>query len=761
MRPSLHDAFPDHVTSPDAVRDGRGSVDERDPHDLSLSPKHAARTSIVDNMLLSLDQFALNSFSELEDYRLLNSVLSSDSYNMSSPDSTGRGRYRGHTLSSSFSSEANFQYEDSVGGYMNQTVRGRRSNSSSNYQFGLESIGSPRSRDMVSSRGRANSRAHGSRKNSKGSCSSNIEFGPPLPRARFGSASERRSASFDYGTRQAFMSLAESVFDHDTLPYNGIDAAPTPSVPAGPSKQHSASHDDYPGSVNSLSNPLWRNPVLSRRNSLKSTRTNHARKSHPENPGAESGATHDTDPENGMLDVPPSLPASLDPSAPSPTISFNKSYFPQVDAASTRERPGFFRRVFGSSKNLASGPADQAESQYRQEIGTKASDGSRTNPKGRRQMPHVVNKKPSFFRRRKKSVADTVPPPVVLPPEFNGTKAAVLMKPEPSPVSSLRKVMDPYIGDCALTKGVPATETNANDVENKRTSACAETQKQRDSAASLGAGQGPGYSLYPTVSSRGRDRPSYAGASGTRGSVTKSSGTDTSRSATSSQKLDEPQNTVSSPVPSPAVEDFSPKGPAGVEVSNNNPEREAEESEEGKGHLDRSSKLPFPIQDSKQVSPRASAPEVSNHYTASNTREAPKSAGSTQGKANASDASDASDASGGDEPSEEDREQARKLFAGQDGAADDEPTAGWLGEPDRTLIRKAYMELFEWSNMNILVSLRDLCTRLVLKGETQQVDRVLDAFSNRWCECNPHHGFKATGMYTNQRTRATFLLLTL
>jgi Sec7-like guanine-nucleotide exchange factor len=38
-----------------------------------------------------------------------------------------------------------------------------------------------------------------------------------------------------------------------------------------------------------------------------------------------------------------------------------------------------------------------------------------------------------------------------------------------------------------------------------------------------------------------------------------------------------------------------------------------------------------------------------------------------------------------------------------------------------------------------------LCERLVLRGETQQVDRIMVAFSHRWCEDNPNHGFKTSG----------------
>jgi Sec7-like guanine-nucleotide exchange factor len=100
-----------------------------------------------------------------------------------------------------------------------------------------------------------------------------------------------------------------------------------------------------------------------------------------------------------------------------------------------------------------------------------------------------------------------------------------------------------------------------------------------------------------------------------------------------------------------------------------------------------------------------------------------------------------------DGPTATDREQAQKLFDSQDQVVGSDPAAAWLGDPDRATVREAYMRLFDWSNFNILAALRSLCERLVLKGETQQVDRVLDAFSNRWCDCNPSHGFKATGKF--------------
>ncbi|KAK8175117.1 Sec7 domain-containing protein [Phyllosticta citrichinensis] len=100
-----------------------------------------------------------------------------------------------------------------------------------------------------------------------------------------------------------------------------------------------------------------------------------------------------------------------------------------------------------------------------------------------------------------------------------------------------------------------------------------------------------------------------------------------------------------------------------------------------------------------------------------------------------------------EEPTDDDREKARQVFEGIETFVSKSRAAAWLGEKTAVSARcrKAYMELYEWSGFNILLAMRDLCSRLVLKGETQEVDRVLDAFALRWCECNPNHGFKSPG----------------
>ena len=42
---------------------------------------------------------------------------------------------------------------------------------------------------------------------------------------------------------------------------------------------------------------------------------------------------------------------------------------------------------------------------------------------------------------------------------------------------------------------------------------------------------------------------------------------------------------------------------------------------------------------------------------------------------------------------------------------------------------------------------RRLCANLYIKGETQQVDRVLEAFSQRYWECNPKTVYGSGGKF--------------
>ncbi|KAF3934279.1 hypothetical protein ABW19_dt0203015 [Dactylella cylindrospora] len=98
------------------------------------------------------------------------------------------------------------------------------------------------------------------------------------------------------------------------------------------------------------------------------------------------------------------------------------------------------------------------------------------------------------------------------------------------------------------------------------------------------------------------------------------------------------------------------------------------------------------------------------------------------------------------EPSTEEKDAARKIYEGDEEFLPKSKAAAFLGEAGApsARIRKAYMAMYDWTSMNILAAFRGLCERLVLKGETQQVDRIVSAVAKRWCECNFNHGFKST-----------------
>ncbi|KAL2816821.1 hypothetical protein BDW59DRAFT_152963 [Aspergillus cavernicola] len=800
-RPSVRETFLDDYN--DNVNDSSDSGDERDPHDLSLSPQHAARTSIVDNMLLSLDQFSSGT-SVLDDYRLFNSAFESPKYTNNSQDSMIQRRHRGHTLSSSVSSEVEYGYDEGATRYATQQARERRSNSSSNYHSGPRRFESTRSREGMGSRGqgfdyRASVTASGTRagrKSSKGSTSSNLDFGPPLFRRQVEPTDERRSASFDLGTRKPFMTFPSSSSENDQLAYDGLDAAPTPSVPAGPRKYQSSSQGDF-----TLKAQSSRTPVASRRNSVKSSRTTQSRKPRPENLGTAAIRPREHDfallPDSD-LDAPPAIGASLDPPAPSPTISFNKPAFPipPPEPTPVKERPGFFRRVFGSSRSPAAMAPEASPSDAPSLKEPELQDNNAVSPgvKGRsqplknsaggthatRQGAQVVNKKPSFFRRRKKSVAENVPPPIILPQHL-GAKA---MKPEPSPVSSLSKVMNPYIADANLNNSTPAVDystesdwsTAANDPDNKKPE---DVQKRKERGNILNALNKPKtrYSLYPASSTGHAHDTSFLGASsGDEESVVKlndleatplarrrqepvgtgdgvESEDSNEKTVETRQVADQSRSQLSTlenlrPTSlSPVAERYSMKSslPA-IETpedeSTSTPTKELKDKDIYDATIwnDDSgapSKLSTPV--IGKDSPRASMSETSNYYSAANTPIVPQSAEWNPAEGNTESSHNISL----DSPSSEDKQQAQKLFDGQDEFVANEPACAWLGNPDRATTRTAYMELFDWSNMNILASLRSLCMRLVLKAETQQVDRVLDAFSTRWCQCNHRHGFKA------------------
>jgi hypothetical protein len=102
------------------------------------------------------------------------------------------------------------------------------------------------------------------------------------------------------------------------------------------------------------------------------------------------------------------------------------------------------------------------------------------------------------------------------------------------------------------------------------------------------------------------------------------------------------------------------------------------------------------------------------------------------------------------EPTDAERERAFQIYSGDDSSSLKAQAAAMLGDVtlSSTRTRKAFIDLFDWTGLNILSAMRDLCGKIILKAETQQVDRILMSLSERWCECNSNHGFKAVGEYT-------------
>ncbi|GLB37099.1 putative pleckstrin homology domain containing protein [Lyophyllum shimeji] len=68
-----------------------------------------------------------------------------------------------------------------------------------------------------------------------------------------------------------------------------------------------------------------------------------------------------------------------------------------------------------------------------------------------------------------------------------------------------------------------------------------------------------------------------------------------------------------------------------------------------------------------------------------------------------------------------------------------EKIAEWLGGhgPINKLALHHYVNYFDFSGLRLDLAFRRLCAKLYLKGETQQVDRILEEFSRRYWECNP------------------------
>jgi hypothetical protein len=807
IRPVLRETFLEDNTPVDQAssQEVENTLEDKDAHELSFSSRHVPRLSMFDNMLLSLDRLSdgrhdMNSqctpTSKATAFH--NDVDIRSRYN-----TLTTSRRRGHTMSSSVSSENDVRKENIQALAARSTSRIGRSNSNSHFSKGPNKLPSIFGEDEPSTRTRVflaqraihpaersrQKQTRDGRTSGKSSASSSIDLGqmiagPPLGKA---GAGNRRSRSFDYGSNQHMLPSFKDLVQ--------IEAAPTPIVHAGPAARQ-------------LPIPASSQPThLARKNSNKSSKSHYGRKDRSATLGAASGkarAELSIDPRNNLEALPP-LPTHI--SSPGLGSAFTEA----KPTPPLRERPGFFRRMFGSSKNnTSSGPVHEPSdaSQYdvpgsldgerpdKLDFDNSAAPISRLPKQVRKEAtssnisnmktapPTVTKKSSAFFRRRKKSVPEDIPLP--LPLNLRDLKA----KPDqPSPVSSLRQVMDPYLAE--VRQSISSVQTNeVMDPPQGYHTALSSPAGPQDTFSKLERALG-----VPNEDTERRARPGALPTLHIPGSKYSSnlhvpasdhnlvsflSDSSSGELSTKSSNPSPPQ-TVDRPKTSPtnAPRERSPKSRPDMSLSRNSSWKNEEphspspvvstatsvlsgslfsaatkpgQLPSGESAPDERSvtspRVSSPLQ-AAQRSPEASASELSVYRSAPSTPVIVQSE-SAHAENSHSPLSQVFNVSAGEDkgsPSEQERERALMIFENRDDEIEPGTAAAWLGDsgPDRERVRIAYMEVFDWTSLDILAAMRGLCDRIALKGETQQVDRILDAFSKRWCECNVNHGFRSTG----------------
>ncbi|CAG5148359.1 uncharacterized protein ALTATR162_LOCUS2189 [Alternaria atra] len=862
------ETFFDDATPVDRFNDNPKHDPLRDSHDLSFAEGGNVRDSVVDNMLLSLDQFSTgnlfgSSGPQYPSYGEDDFFLRDNSYRPPG------ARHRGHTYTSSRSSDYDLN-PDEHSRYTAHHSRARRSNSSNNIGTPIHRKGS--TRDMYTGRqgttqyGQLQQAGHlrgNSKKGSMGSGSSSMDFGQSgiLGNQRLGFG--KRSASFDHSNASDRGRISplrvESVLDRGRVAYQNYpdeyDAAPEPTVPAGPRRVQEPPQSPlaFPPQP-SYAAPQAPRP--GRRGSVRSNTSYRTLRKNKSQPGPSMRAQAQEFVNASTLRELPPVPSWQDPSAPSPSVAARSPLFPpQAPAA---PKPGFFRRVFGggSSKSTPQLSAASGALNSSQENSTPvpskpqpadvnsvySSARPRTTPNNSSHIasqikslpkapqtansaqgdaqalhPPTLGKKPSsFFRRRKKSISESTKPPVTAL-EFTQPARPVL-PPQPSPgVSSLRQVMNPYLNDAGRTgdKALDARDEQSGDASTNGFSPNykphKDTKVRAIKSTSRGDDQTPPASrgeqlrasdlsntgspklklklkhakyVVPTQqedtfladsSSCNEDRSGRATPTG------ECSGTEERRPSTGptpsllgqseAKSNHKPGGDHRAELLSPHDNPISRSGSVSQSASEVEDEGWVITESSSKVHItdkkspaakrvwldttlpdalgDTTDDLKLPLEGARssqqsldKVSSDANTPTSPNDVFHSAT-----SLPIVQVESRDSDTMPAivEDRSMHSEPTDAERERAFQIYSGGDSSSLKAQAATLLGDVSlsSTRMRKAFMDLFDWTGMNILAAMRDLCGKIILKAETQQVDRILMSLSERWCECNSSHGFKA------------------
>lgn len=827
------------------ARPDRSAADEP----TARTPKHShgeswsstTRDSVVDNLLMSLDELSMQMRDTFDSVGRMDSM---DSAAEREADKIRQAplyaamnrpppRARGHTYSSSMSSDFDRHgAQDSASSkHGSPAYKSRRSNSSSTFNtFQTAKQGrAPPTSKYNGQRGRPSNDLEPKRNNStpiKNSAGhyrdesdnsiADLGYDAVLESSRL--AFNGRSISMDQiyaeanGRTASMMSRGRPVPSVHSKYEPTIDAAPEPNIAAGPRKQQNPS----------ATGPVYVN-AAQKQSALRKTTTQSDLRSVngttvPQNVREQASEFVRT---NGMRGDAPGGDRSA-----SGNMRRNNATSPQ------REKPGFFKRVFGGASTRSSA----SEGSHGQEATTgdrKHSNAQKETPQplnessGNVSRPPVsLNKKPSsFFRRRKRSISENAPPPA-LPPNMAAERKVAQSSPS---ISSLREVMDSYLTKtesqsklrsqndqpqrsisrdsrndsrnedsddlelfhCGYTPPVdaslgvrsplsrhgtlrlePEAEGSQARMRVKRkpeampTASAPEltgTSIVREADGNSSAQVSPMTVTHPLDITPTKVSPrAYAGESRPVSPVSLVSRASTGdRIIASGVDVEQYQEARIFPADHNGLSDIHDQSLSGTHDTLHAYDRPGTKTIERPHLLQPDAEQDVedntgdvPSDSASQQTPSRSAsmklPFItmvrapSTRYHSANSlpivqvdgNDAPRPSVDTIGARERQPAGEEND---------DVKQRARRIFEGNEEDITRMEAAAWLGELKiyNKQVLDAYMQMFDFAGMNVLSTLRTLCGKLVLKGETQQFDRIITALSARWCECNANHGFKA------------------
>lgn len=688
-------------------RDSATDEDGDDHHDLTYSSKHIPRASLVDHMVMALDQYSIAS-SEPKHYE--EDLLSY--------------RRRGHTFSSSISSESDVRTIQAQSLQMSAPKIMRRS--SARYTRDPAKLPSIFGEDEENTRVRVyeaqraappstvrkpRNRGDDYKKKKSGGSASSVDLSQfKQVSGRLGPAGNRRSQSFDFGRHRHEVEHNEEA----------QDTAPHPVIYSGPKAQRTPA------------SPPLLPTTLSRRDSMKSSKNIRSKSSNT--------LAASTVYENPLPPVPPTLTS---------TPSLNKLI--TTDEPQTASRPGLFKRFFGSSKSSVPGTPTAATTPqdsityfgaqpatnklHKQTLKETAEDHDKENVR-----PPLQKKPSSFFRRRKKSTTSiAVPPlPLTLTSSITGSE---ITPGQPSPVSSLKAFMDPYLTDDSKRNNrrsqisTSPLQTFYSPTEGFAGVELSQVESPMDIYSSQ---HNPARLSVPQKETFFTDNSSVED-----GSNSAASDTDEPSKPVHSRTQPVALRTATAPAALPTTRPvLGPRSSSWHSEHLAIPPRSDSLSKNRQSRMI-SSTSPGPSKSVLSIHHRRTSGSETSEY-----RSAPSTPGVqniTSAKSNTSPRLHISHPSMNLDLNVVELDKAQDIYNNGEDDVDGRSAAAWLGEAssEHERVRKAYMQLFDWTGQTILQALRGLCKRLVLKAESQLIDRIFDAFARRWCDCNPNHGFKS------------------